>query len=152
MTSWKGFLCKKHSLLTQISQKLTHSGLAMPNEDIELCQHWLKEWLVAWWHQAITWTNVDLSSIRFSDSHLRAIEQEIPQPSVLKMAWKLLKSKISFKSHRGQWAITAIHDICQQWFVKSSVFWCYIDGLMQERRNSIANALELRLSCTNPLI
>ena len=27
---------------------------------------------------------------------------------------------------------------------------CQIDGLMQERRNSIANALELRLSCTNP--
>ena len=25
-----------------------------------------------------------------------------------------------------------------------------IDGLMQERRNSIANTLELRLSCTNP--
>ena len=28
----------------------------------------------------------------------------------------------------------------------------YIDVLAQERRNSIANALELRLSCTNPLI
>ena len=28
----------------------------------------------------------------------------------------------------------------------------YIDGLVQERRNSIANALELRLSCTNPSI
>ena len=27
---------------------------------------------------------------------------------------------------------------------------CYIDRLMQERRNSIANALELRISCTNP--
>ena len=26
----------------------------------------------------------------------------------------------------------------------------YIDGLVQERRNSIANALELRLSCTDP--
>ena len=26
-----------------------------------------------------------------------------------------------------------------------------IDGLVQERCNSIANALELRLSCTNPL-
>ena len=25
----------------------------------------------------------------------------------------------------------------------------YIDGLVQERRNSIANAQELRLSCTN---
>ena len=28
----------------------------------------------------------------------------------------------------------------------------HIDGLMQERRNSVANALELRLSCTNPSI
>ena len=28
----------------------------------------------------------------------------------------------------------------------------YIDGLVQERRNSIANALDLRLSCTNPSI
>ena len=27
----------------------------------------------------------------------------------------------------------------------------YIDGLVKERRNSIANALELRLSCTNPI-
>ena len=29
---------------------------------------------------------------------------------------------------------------------------CDIDGLVQERSNSIANALELRLSCTNPSI
>ena len=28
----------------------------------------------------------------------------------------------------------------------------YIDGLVQERRNSIADLLELRLSCTNPWI
>ena len=28
----------------------------------------------------------------------------------------------------------------------------YIDGLVRERRSSIPNALELRLSCTNPLI
>ena len=28
-------------------------------------------------------------------------------------------------------------------------FLVHIDGLVQERRNSIANALELRLSCTN---
>ena len=28
----------------------------------------------------------------------------------------------------------------------------YINQLMQERRNSIANTLELRLSCTNPSI
>ena len=35
----------------------------------------------------------------------------------------------------------------------SAMFMQYhIDGLMQEKRNSIANALELRLSCTNPSI
>ena len=28
----------------------------------------------------------------------------------------------------------------------------HVDGLVQERRNSIAKALELRLSCTNPSI
>ena len=26
------------------------------------------------------------------------------------------------------------------------------DGLVQERRNSIANAMELHLSCTDPLV
>ena len=30
--------------------------------------------------------------------------------------------------------------------------WWYINGLVQERRNSIANALEVRLSCTKPSI
>ena len=30
--------------------------------------------------------------------------------------------------------------------------WSNMDGLVQERRNSIANALELHLSCTNPSI
>ena len=34
-----------------------------------------------------------------------------------------------------------------QWFLETD-----INGLVQERRNPIANALELRLSCNNPLI
>ena len=48
----------------------------MPYGDMELCQHWLREWLVAWRHQAITWTNVDLSSMRFDDIHLGALSLE----------------------------------------------------------------------------
>ena len=38
------------------------------------------------------------------------------------------------------------------WHVSQDMYnWrLKIDGLVQERRNSIANALELRLSCTNP--
>ena len=39
--------------------ELTHWGLVMPYGDIDQGQHWLRKWLVAWWHQAITWTNVD---------------------------------------------------------------------------------------------
>ena len=35
--------------------------------------------------------------------------------------------------------------------VKSPV-WVNIDGLLQERRNSSALEMELRLSCTNPTI
>ena len=35
-------------------------------------------------------------------------------------------------------------DVCENYILK-------IDGLVQERCNSIAKALELHLSCTNPL-
>ena len=40
---------------------LIHSGLVMPYGDKDLGNHWLRYWLVAWWLQAITRTNVDLS-------------------------------------------------------------------------------------------
>ena len=39
-----------------------------------------------------------------------------------------------------------------QLILKSDTGRFHIDGLVQERRNSIANALELRLSVTNPSI
>ena len=47
-----------------------------------------------------------------------------------------------------------IHRIyfCYQWNFSKICFkvsnWQYVDGLVQQRRNSITNALELRLSCT----
>ena len=44
--------------------------------------------LVAWRHQAITWTNVDIS-LRSNGIHLRAILQEIPQPSVTAISLKI---------------------------------------------------------------
>ena len=41
---------------------LTHYGLLPPFGDIDLGQHWLGWWLVAWWHQAMhCWANGDLS-------------------------------------------------------------------------------------------
>ena len=42
---------------------------------VDLGQHWLRQWLVAWRHQAIIWINVDLSSEVFYGIQLRAILQ-----------------------------------------------------------------------------
>ena len=42
--------------------------------------------------------------------------------------------------------------IIPEWIVPYSISHKHIDGLVQERRNSSALAMELCLSCTNPLI
>ena len=41
---------------------LTHCRLAAFYGDIHLDQHWLREWLAAWRHQAITKTNIYFSA------------------------------------------------------------------------------------------
>ena len=41
---------------------IMHCGLVTTYGMIDLCYLWLRWWLVAWQHQAIAWTNVDLSS------------------------------------------------------------------------------------------
>ena len=68
--------------------QLTYCSLVTPYGDIDLGKTLLR--LVAWQHQAITWPNVDSSSVSSSDIHLRVISQEIPQPPITKLAWKLL--------------------------------------------------------------
>ena len=45
--------------------------------------------VMAWRHQAITWTNVDLSSVRSCGIHLSAILQEIRQQSVTEISLKI---------------------------------------------------------------
>ena len=61
-------LCEGNPAVTQ----LTHWGLVAPYGDIDLGQHWFRQWLVAWRHQAITWTNVDVS-LRSCGIHLRTL-------------------------------------------------------------------------------
>ena len=61
----------------------------MPYGDIDLGQHWFRQWLAAWRHQAITWTNVDLPSARSIGIHLSTILQEILQLSITKISWKI---------------------------------------------------------------
>ena len=64
---------------------LTHCGLVMPYVVRDLSQHWFMLWLVAWWHQAITWTNVDLSLSMYFEIHQKAISQEVIMNLIHKM-------------------------------------------------------------------
>ena len=47
-----------------LSLPATHCGSVMPYVNGDLGQHWLRWWLVARKHQAITWTDADLLFIR----------------------------------------------------------------------------------------
>ena len=38
---------------------LIHLDLVTPLGDKDLGQHWLRWWVIAWWHQAIPWASDD---------------------------------------------------------------------------------------------
>ena len=83
-----------YSTLVRDHLTLTHWGLVTPFGNIDLGQHWLRQWLVAWRDQAITWTNVDLSSVGSSGIHLREISSEMPQPPFTKVSLKITNLKL----------------------------------------------------------
>ena len=66
-----------------------------PYGDIHLGQHWLRLGLIASWHQSTIWTNVDLSTIRSIDIHLRAMLQEVPKPSITELSLKIASLKFN---------------------------------------------------------
>ena len=75
-----------------------------------LCKLWFRQWLVTCslkhvdllsiqpegtnFYQAITLTNVDLSSVRSSDNHLMINLEEIPQPSITKITFPKFYSNL----------------------------------------------------------
>ena len=65
-------------------------------------QHWLRWWLVAWRHQAITWTYIDFLFVRLCGIHLRVILQPIPMILFYVMS-ENYTSKIIATSPRHQW-------------------------------------------------
>ena len=77
-------------MMPYLTYLVTHCGLVTPYGSRYLGQHWFRQWLVAWRHQAITWTNVDLSSLKSSDVHLRAISLEISHPLVTKISLNII--------------------------------------------------------------
>ena len=80
---WMTYCAIKMSSLNSQSLTVTPYGAR------ELGQHWIRQWLVAWRHQAITWTKVDRSSVKSSGIHFRANSQEMPLPSITKIWLKI---------------------------------------------------------------
>ena len=70
--------------------KLTHYGLETPNGNTDLGQYWPMQWLVAWQHQVITWTNADFSLVRICGIHMRAIPQQVTKLSLCMMSLEIM--------------------------------------------------------------
>ena len=64
-----------------------------PYGNIDLDQHWPGLYLVAWWHQAITWTNVDLSSVRPSSIHRGVTSRAVPELPLTTISLKITHLK-----------------------------------------------------------
>ena len=55
----------------------------------DLAQHWFRKWLVAWRHQTITSTNVDLSSMRSCSIHLWIMSTCEPKILILSFLFQI---------------------------------------------------------------
>ena len=67
--------------------------------NINLDQHWLRQWLVAWWHQTITWTNVGEVLWHSPESNF----SETAQATILYYAFEKFTFEITATSPRDQW-------------------------------------------------
>ena len=69
---------------------------------MDLGQHWLRKWLLAWRHQAVTWMDVDLSSVRSHGVHLRVLSYEDLKILISKTKLNMIFLKLNMiflKSH-----------------------------------------------------
>ena len=142
---------KKHERITSRHHSyawpaaLTQCGLMTPYGDINLSQLWLRQWLVAWQHQAITWTNVDLLSVRSNDNHLRAISQVIPEPLIMKTSLKLTYLRHPSNT-RGRWVkqikfVTALNKLYPRKDRSSTTRWFHYYLWICFLMSSMANKL-----------
>ena len=109
---------------------LTHCGLVTPYGYRDLGQHWLRQWLVAWGYQAITWTYVDFSWLKSSDIHIRAISQEMPQPSITNVHLKITYLKFYWNSpgaNELNLSYKGLQNILCN-LVHYHVCWCYLSN------------------------
>ena len=98
---------------------LTDSGLVTPYGDKDLGQDLFRWWLVAWQHHAIIWTNVALSTVKFTDNHPRVISQEILQLSITKVRLKICQTNFHSNLNEINEKITSSYPDC------GTDTWCH---------------------------
>ena len=123
---------------------LTYCGLVEPYGDIDLGQHWVRYWLCAWQHQAITWTNVVLSSKMFCDIHFRTISQEMIMNLDLCNTYSVITlfngdKELKHSLFSPKYSQNSFCDLRAYSGAYLDIFVHFIDVLMQKRCNSIAN-------------
>ena len=91
-------------------------------EDKNLDEHWLRLWLLAWQHQAIAWTNVDLTSVRSCGIHLRTTLQQMLMMSILSMCLKITNLRVQLHLP-GTNELRC--EICGVWNFLHGIFKCY---------------------------
>ena len=89
-------------------------GVCLPTEIMPQIDFRLQGWKgISWgkllayygWQQAVTWTNIDLSSsIKSSDNQLSTVSQEEPQPQITKN-----RLKINFRFKAVYWKTSVKH-------------------------------------------
>ena len=81
---------------------LIHCDLVTPYGDIYLGWQWLGWWLDDWWHQWITWANIDRLSVKSSGILLRAILMGVFEISVTNMLQNYTVKMLAIFL-RGRW-------------------------------------------------
>ena len=93
-----------------------------PITNIDLGQNWLRKWLVAWWHQAINWTNADFSLVRFCGTYLRVITANAQDITMYNDIERLIRLKSFLTTPRAQRVTVSLHGISSSsslWLVGS---------------------------------
>ena len=87
-----GYLTHHNTYVTSITLLYQRNSLWLSNTDgdIHLAQQYFRQWPFASHHQGITWTSVDLLSVRSSNFLMGAISQEIPRATFAKISLKII--------------------------------------------------------------
>ena len=72
---------------------VVYCHLIVPFSNIDVGHRWFWQWLITWWHQAITWTRNDLLSFGHLGTNFIEILSKLPNFSSKRMHLKTLSSE-----------------------------------------------------------